>query len=281
MNLLQSNNRIIPGIIIKIFLILVLFNSLNLYSQQISSPIQPEQLRTQKEIGAFIGLGSNSQSGTMLVDCPECRFEGGAKFGYTLGLFYEFDLFSNFMLGASISFEDRAFQSLFGEYENVNIVRQSNKYTETVPVLFNHTADVSINTFSITPYLKYNVFKFLYLQAGFSSSFVIKKNVTHTKEAGQSTVRLSNGEVLSVSDIDVNGKGEVVEDGKIPDVSNPVFYLPLTLGFNIPLGINTTLFPAFQYDIALNDFSKRGENFKVNSWYFILGLKVAINNRDL
>lgn len=275
MNLLQFNKRFIPGSVLTIILISIITCSVSLKAQTISTPLQPEQFKTQKEFGFFAGIGSNTQSGTLLVDCPDCRFEGGAKFGYTLGMLYEFDLFHDFMLGASLSFEDKSIQSQFQEYESITISNKANNFSETLPLLFQHTADVKINTLSITPYLKYNVFSFLFIRSGLSISLPFVKTLSHTKESLDQTIKLSDGEIVKVS----NYTNTKIQDGDIPNANVPLFSLPVALGFNIPLANNVALSPIFQYNFDLNNISDKSDNLKINSFYFLLELRIAINKR--
>lgn len=271
MNLLQKTKILV--------VIVILFTSSNLFSQTLSSPIDAGEGQTQKEFGAFVGFGSNLQNGTMNVSCTDCNFKGGAKFGYVVGVLYEFDLSTHFMLGASLSYEDRSFSSYFSEYENINIQRNngSTPYSETVPVLFKHTADVSLNTISISPYIKWNIADYLFIRSGISAAFPLTSTLEHRKEIGSQLIKLGNGETISPTTI--SNASNIMESGDIPGVSNPLFYVPMTVGFNIPLAININLSPEFQYNLPVNTFSSRGKDLTVSSWYLLLELRIAYNLR--
>ncbi len=250
--------------------------SFDVIAQRYSTPISPERDSYQKEIGVFVGLGQNAQLGDMYVDCEDCTFRSGTKFGYTFGLLYEQDLFSNFKIGASAAYDYKGYQSRYQEIEALNLDFDVNgqTVTENVNLKFRHTADVDLSFITLSPYIKWEPWTFMFIRAGIGFAFNTSNTIIHIKELNQKTVRLSTGQTREVN-IDKSEQ----QNSNIDGFKSFQTFISPALGFTIPFSKTVFFSPIFQYDIPLSIISDKGKDLKISSWRFLFELRIAIQAR--
>ncbi len=270
--------QILKKIKLTFFLILIITTS-KVMSQDFASPLDPEKMRNQKEVGILLGLGQNFMGGNFRTECDCPEFINGVKFGYSFGTLYEMDLSPIFMWGTALTFNSR---DIFSEYQIIEDVLLQSVITgkpETAPIKFKHKANADFSYLSFIPYIKWNLASFMFIRLGLSGSFVINNHIKHEKELTQKTARLSSGEIVSIKLDSENGVSTIVEDGDFPQTNSFQISLDPMIGFNFALEENLFLNPVFQYSLPLSNISEKGENFKINAWRFLLELRLALNLR--
>jgi hypothetical protein len=245
--------------------------------QKQSNPIKPGRELIPEYIGIVFGLGQNFQTGKMYVECPQCVFEDGIKFGYTIGIYYESFIVEPLKFGIDVLYDYQGIKSSFVENESVEVRSEIVDYKENVILPFRHTADVNINTLMLIPYLKYSPVEFFYVKLGFSLNFVFSSLLQHDKELLQKKASLSNGTVVQVSIPGSKNNTVTVENGDLVGINKTYFSLNPAIGFTIPFDKdNDILFsPYVMYSLPMGIISNIGENFKINTWrlMFELGFK--------
>lgn len=261
-------------------LMIVIMASLSSANQAISqlqaTPIQPEQLYNYHQLGLVLGLGQNFQSGKYNVDCDDCIFEDGVKFGYTIGLNYEYNLDDMFNIGIMGLFDDFGLKNSFVENEKLNVTSDDGTYNEIITVPFRHTAEAKFTAFSIMPHIKFHPTEFIFFDLGFSIRLPLSSNIKHEKELTKTTARLSNGAIV---DIKIEGTQEikvVLEDKEFPQVNKPQFGIVPMIGLNFVVKHKIFLRPFFMYKLPISNFSDKGENFMINSWRIMFEISMKL-----
>ena len=245
-----------------------------------SSPIKPySDPNALKEIGVFVGLGQNFQSGEMYVKCEDCDFSGGAKFGYTFGLLYEHELFRRFSLGISATYNYLGLTSGFQEIEptQVEYISNGNTLTENANIRFSHSIEIDLHNFAVAPYLKWTPFDFMFIRTGFAIGTNFSTNLLHTKTLGQKTVRLSNGELEAITNKKLD---ETIQNSEIPSLVTPQLYLQPALGFNIAFSNSVHFSPIFEYSIPFTNYSDYGTDLRSNYWRLLFELRIKVSQDE-
>lgn len=267
MNMLSKTNTLI-ALILLFFLCIFPFS--NLRAQVIESPISPYQVIVHDwEIGFFVGIGANFNSGEYSAECPDCIFDDLSKFGFSTGIKTDFQLSKSFFVGASLGYEDLSIKGAFRRIESVPLERVdgSNIY---VPIEFRHSAEFSIATLTIMPNLTYRIGRFLDFRLGLFSDFVISSNFLHNKELLTKSVVLPDGEKVSVTIPNEKDGISTLEDKEITNLNIPIFGIYPQINFNIELSGTTDMNIGFIYKFPLNKLSTN-QDFKVNSWRVFIG----------
>lgn len=261
------------------FFLVLIITTAKLFSQDLATPLDPEKLRNQREIGILFGFGQNFMGGNFRTECDCPEFIDGVKFGYSFGALYEMDFSPKFMWGAALIYSNR---DVFSEYQIIEDVQIQSVITgkpESAPIKFKHKASADFSYLTLMPYLKWNIVDFMFIKLGFSGSFVLNNHIKHEKELTQKTARLSSGELVSIQLDSENGTTKVVEDGEFPQTNSFQMSINPMIGFNIPLEENLFVSPVFQYSLPLSNISEKGENFKISAWRFLLEIRLALNLR--
>ena len=263
----------------NIFLVciaLLIFNESN--AQQLSSPIQPiANIDHRQDLGIFVGLGQNFQSGDMYVDCEECTFSGGAGFGINFGILYEYIVLERISLGASVVYKSLGFNAGFQEIETLDslLIQEGSTIYERANVKFSHEANIDIHNFTFAPYIKWTPLDFMFLRAGLGIGTNFSTNIKHRKRLDQKTARLSSGEIVTLKDV---SEDDYIQDTEIPSLISPQIYLSPVIGFNIPFSDKITFSPSFEYSIPFSEFSEFGSGLKSNYWRILFELRLRIDD---
>ncbi len=240
--------------------------------------MKPASLPVPSYMGFFAGVGGSSQSGVYLTQCV-CEFTGGSGLGYIFGALYERELIPSVKWGGALYINSKSISANYFEIEDVEVFSESTGNSEFVPVDFEHVSEAVFFSAGIMPYLKITPWKWLFLRTGLAAEFPLSSNVTHTKELTRRTAVLSTGEIgiIKLDDPRCSTTLCELEDNEFPDVVSPVLYFNPSAGLNIPFSGNITFSPLFQYSIPLSNISERGKDFKLNSWLFILELRIKLS----
>lgn len=256
---------------IKFAIIIFFLCSTELFSQM-ADPITPQAERQPEDIGVIFGLGANLQSGVSKVDCENCEFENGSKFGFSIGALYE-----NGILKEKLKW------GIIGLYDNLSIYssfkeREAFEYepSKFVPINFRHHSDLSVSVFSAIPFIKWSPTEILFFRAGPNISYISTAHVTHEKEILDKTADLPNGETVSVHFSGSNSTKITVEDGDYRDVRNLQFGLSLMGGLNFQIDSNYTFAPYFFYNLPFSNISDYGKNLKISSWRIVFEFRIKI-----
>lgn len=258
-----------------IFLILLFiinfFPPSTVHTQVIENPLSPYQVIIHDtEIGFFVGLGANYNSGEYYAECPECVFDDVSKFGFSIGVKGDYQLSKYFFVGASLGYEDLSMKGSFRRIESVPLDRVDGS-TIYVPIDFRHSAEFAISAISFMPNFAFRLDRFLDIRLGFFSDLILSNNFKHNKQLLTKSVILPDGEKVSV-EVDQDKDGIVtLEYGNIPNLTNPIIGIYPQLNFNIELSGSTDLNLGFYYKIPLANLTSK-QSFKVNSWRLFLGL---------
>ncbi len=254
-----------------IYIVITIF-SINTVFSQISDPLTPSIPKKPKEAGVFIGLGGNYQIGTSYVDCEDCKFENGNKFGYTFGINWEDFLINNSIkYGFALVYDDLSIKSSFREREAFEY--ENNRY---IGVNFRHTSDINSSALAIQPYLKFIGFDFMFIKISPSISYVLSSKLQHEKEILDESVLLPNGENVKILFPETNSNKIILEDNDYRDVNSLQIGLATNIGFDFKVDNNYYLSPQFFYYYPFSKYSNYGDNFKISNWRILLELRVKI-----
>lgn len=255
-------------------LLAILILTSDIYAQK-ESPIDLEIKKYERsELGFMLGFGQNFQSGTYYVDCDNCEFSNGLKFGYSLGLYYEYYLSQSVTIGLMGLFEDNTISS---SYIEIEAVTPSNASNTTIPVSFRHESDFSLQNITIAPYIKWHPANFFFLRLGFGGSFPIYSNLTHDKILLDRFITLQNGEIVEVKLTDFEGNTAELQNGKVQGLTSFQFGLLPAIGLDLPLSNKSTLATSFQYYIPFSNIYSGSDDFRINSWRIMFEFSYAFH----
>ncbi len=269
------NMKIKTMILLSVFALMFFGNLSMAQKKKLDTPLKPEDYGAQFDLGIVIGQGSNFQSGKFFVDCPDCVFETGQKYGFSLGGVALIDLSKTFRFGIMGLYESLGINDSFRETELVNVALDDERI-EKLNVNFRHEAKVDLSAFTITPFVSWNPLPFFFVRTGLSGSFLINSNLYHKKTLTDRFVSI--GDIDSVRiELETGGYEKVVEDGDIQKLNPFQLYLVPMAGFTLPFGQRIYFSPYFSYSIPLTDISDNGDAFKINHFRFVLELKMVFN----
>lgn len=229
-----------------------------------SNPLAARRQYVYSLLGGFVGLANNLQGGSFTTAC-DCEFTGGAGTAITAGLVFERYTRSEITFGAALAYEARGVTSRFQEVEALMQTSPSTGRTYEVPVSFRNTAGVSLHMISLMPFVKYHVFKSLWLRGGPTVGVVVHHRIRHEKELLTTNVVLPGGEQASVRLRDVDGTTAVIEDAPIADLSALQLGVNGGVGLDIKFGKRFFLGPVVQYYHPLTTISGRGVSFSIRT----------------
>ncbi len=246
-------------------------------SQQIDSPIKPVQVIIHDwEIGAFVGLGANFNSGEYAAECEECIFDDISNFGYTIGLKTDYQFSTNFFIGANVMYENQMMKGAFRRIESVPLQRADGTILD-VPIEFRHNLELDLNALTLSPNVTYRIGRFLDFKLGFYADFNINSNIMHKKTLLTTSTILPDGEKVEVSIPGERDNSIVLEDYQIPGITSPQLGLMPQINFNIKLSESTDLLIGGFYKIPFTEIATN-QTLKVNVWRIFFGLSFDIND---
>jgi len=262
---------------IVIIIILIIFNNVFLASQlKKSNPLRPSTGDyTQVNIGIIISAGQNIQNGLYNVECPDCEFKGGVGSGSMLGLYYQRGLTKNLHYGLMGFFDWWDLDNTFFEDERTLATdRESGQEIGPFQLQFENNSLVTLSTFSVAPYLKYQLTDWFFLRLSVPITFPFSSSLTHEKKLITKTIE-DNGRLYLIEQT----TDPLLQEGDFPNINSPLFSLGSSFGFNIQMSERFSFNPAFYYRVGLNDVSSNGEKFRINSWRILLEFNIAISKK--
>jgi hypothetical protein len=258
-----------------IILLMCLNTNLSIFSQKLDTPLVPfDKKPTKDNLGFLLGFGQNVQGGKYLVECKECEFRGGVGSNFTIGAYYEQDIETNLYLGLLGTFSIMNIESKFTEKEKLGFLSKITNNVDSISIDFLHTGTAKFSYLSLTPFVRWQPAKMLFVRVGPSISFVMSNNITHVQEPVNPIVTLSTGETGRLSP--GTGYSSTLEDGVFPNVISPQIGLWTDIGLNIPLSKKVTFCPVFNYNLPLTKMSSFGEDFKISTWRILLEIRIRL-----
>lgn len=246
------------------------------------SPIQEGRQKVSR-IGGFMGVNAVFQSDSLrtLCNCP--GFINGSGSGLLIGAFYEPATTSDFVLGGSISFDQRSFSSSYVSLFDTTLSSQRDPSFrfENQPISQLHTANVSLGYLFITPYLKWYPFgENFFVRLGANAGILLSQSLEHLVEFNNPLIRLPNGEnvVISVRE-DSLRQGQTAlnsttvrqPDRGFPEVNRFQFGLSPSVGAEFRLGGRWWISPIIQYSMPFTTVTSNAPyKFSVSAMQFII-----------
>lgn len=240
-----------------------------------SDPLRMRVRLVYDQLGVFAGLAVNNQGGTFTTNC-NCTFSGGAGTGFTGGIVYEHFSRTTLSWGATLAYDNRGIESRFQEIEGLKQVSPTTGREFTVPVTFRHVGETSLSYLTLTPYVKYALFKTLMVRVGPAFSYIIDANIRHTKELVSESVTLPGGEVAAVRLPGQDGTSVELENGPVPQLNAFQFSLSGAVGVELRPSKKVFLTPTLQYIQPLTSVSERGDAFSVRSLQILLEARMIL-----
>lgn len=247
--------------------------------EEAPSPLGPGAPKTQREIGILVGLGPTWQSGEFFPSCDCPNFTDGGKINLFGGLLYQQDFTSFFQWGGILGYQLLSSTASFQQKELVPFISESGRDTFNASVNFRQQAKTSFNYISLIPFINLTPFDFAFFRIGVNIAFPISSNILHTKELLDKTVRLENGEIVTLYLPGTNSTTATIEDGNIENLTSPSISLLPSVGFLFNLGINVFAGLSYTQGISLTTNTGRGKNYRLNYWLISLELRVALQLR--
>ncbi len=260
------------------FSIIFLLTSV-VYSQdyETPSPLGPGKAPLQRELGFIVGVGPSWQSGAFNAICECPTFEGGGGLSFSLGALYQQD-FSKFFQWGGIVYYSLLTNNAVTKHQEPVILEDKNGGSYPVMVQFQEELEQSFDFLFLAPFLNFTFADLFFLRLAGNFGFPLNSKVMHTKEIMQSKIRLNNGEVVDIKLEDGTSK-RVIENAKLSNLTSPLVYFSPTVGVFFPVGLNTYIAGALQWNLPLTTVASRGENFKLNSWQVFIELSFALSKR--
>lgn len=168
---------------------------------------------------------------TKLPGIPNCcqGFQSGSGNGFSLGLLYEHPLGNSFLLGIRLGLSN--YDGLLTRDEGTTVILNGTPQAGT----FEHYLDSKISALEIHPMISYNLFKGLFVSAGFSGGIVINKQFT------QKETLIGSGTFIDSLGNDSKKATRNEYSGEIPNVNSINLNLLGGLSYELPLNEKKTL----------------------------------------
>ncbi|MCX7908269.1 MAG: hypothetical protein N2560_01960 [Ignavibacteria bacterium] len=263
----------ISKIIIFLCLLFSPFEAFTQIEEQ-PSPLGPGRGRKQSEVGFFVGIGPNWQSGEFFASCNCPNFKDGNGLVLSTGIIYQRDFSSLLQWGVASGLSFQNATSSYKERELLTFESQSGDIFTNIPVLFRQKSIFDFSFIELMPYLVFSPFEFINFGLGLKGGIPFHTHIKHTKELLDNRIRLDNGETIELSISNPN-----IEEGKIERVNSIIFYLVPSIRVYFRLTGNIFTGLSFSYHLPLNNFSERGRNFRLNHWLVSLDIRYALQLR--
>jgi hypothetical protein len=240
-----------------------------------SDPLRARVLLVYDQVGVFGGLSNNAQGGTFTTAC-DCAFTGGGGTALTGGVIYERLTRSRLTWGAMLAYENRSMEARFQEIEGLVQRSPTTGREYNVPVTFRNIGETSLSYFTLTPFIKYDIFDAILLRIGPALSYIVSSNITHTKQLVSETVTLPGGEVATVRLPGQEGTSVVLENGPVPQLNSLQISASAAVGAEIRLSKKVFLSPLIQYVQPFTTISGRGDGFTVRSLQLLVEARMIL-----
>ena len=284
---LQPQNRFITQFmssrIIILALLFVCAGATAFAQKGDASPLGPDQFF--ERAGGYISFGGIRQTGSFSVDCPCQDFSGGGGAEFAIGGLYEYFPVDGLKWGINAGFQYRSMDARYVLREDTTLRSLDGMSSfSNVAIPFRHTSNISVQSFTIAPYLKHFLARTLFVRLGASAQIIVGASKNFHKVLLTNTVTLPNDDVVSIgldrAALEAAGKrliGEnevVIQEGSMSDVS--VFQLSLqpAVGFQWQVSKRIFLVPMFEYSLPLTSVSSVDTGLRMNAFRGVVEIHV-------
>lgn len=248
-----------------------------------ASPLGPDQFF--ERAGGYISFGGIRQTGSFSVDCPCQDFSGGGGAEFAIGGLYEYFPVDGLKWGINAGFQYRSMDARYVLREDTTLRSLDGMSSfSNVAIPFRHTSNISVQSFTIAPYLKHFLARTFFVRLGASAQIIVGASKNFHKVLLTNTVTLPNDDVVSIgldrAALEAAGKrliGEnevVIQEGSMSDVS--VFQLSLqpAVGFQWQVSKRIFLVPMFEYSLPLTSVSSVDTGLRMNAFRGVVEIHV-------
>lgn len=266
-------------IIIKISLTLILasFSLLSnnhiAKSQVLSNPLEPSfEFINKNFVGVFIGFGNNFQNGKYLVDCQGCEFSGGNGLNFIVGVNRDWGLRSKLYFGVGLAYESITLNSTFREFETLT----DNQNNISFDAEFRHKGRMNLGIMRLMPYIRYDIFKPMFVKVGLSPGIIINNNLIHTQAPVQEFVyvsQLNKVQQLSMEEVEL-------QNSKVNNINSFQMGLNFETGLFFTVKNKTKISGSLQYYFPLTNIINDNNNFNMSTLRFLIEIGFKTNKTE-
>ncbi|MFN4769054.1 MAG: hypothetical protein ACK54V_10415 [Candidatus Kapaibacterium sp.] len=248
-----------------------------------ASPLGPDQFF--ERAGGYISFGGIRQTGSFSVDCPCQDFSGGGGAEFAIGGLYEYFPVDGLKWGINAGFQYRSMDARYVLREDTTLRSLDGMSSfSNVAIPFRHTSNISVQSFTIAPYLKHFLARTLFVRLGASAQIIVGASKNFHKVLLTNTVTLPNDDVVSIgldrAALEAAGKrliGEnevVIQEGSMSDVSAFQLSLQPAVGFQWQVSKRIFLVPMFEYSLPLTSVSSVDTGLRMNAFRGVVEIHV-------
>lgn len=237
-----------------------------------ASPIAPE-ITLYDYPGVVVGVPIVFQQGLYRDTCDCPAFRNGIGSGVMVGVFYEFPTVSDalFRFGVSAGIDYRRLAAQYREQELLTFTSAEGRQRFTdVLVEFRQRMSFDLLALWGQPYVHIVPTEALAFGIGANVGYLVLANATHTKMLTQNTLRLPNGEVVTLQ-LPNGGNTTTVRDGEMIGVQRFQATAVARLELSVALNEQWRLRPGIQYHVPLVELSSSG-SMKMSALILTLSL---------
>ncbi|MFN5867051.1 MAG: hypothetical protein ACK45R_08660 [Candidatus Kapaibacterium sp.] len=248
-----------------------------------ASPLGPDQFF--ERAGGYISFGGIRQTGSFSVDCPCQDFSGGGGAEFAIGGLYEYFPVDGLKWGINAGFQYRSMDARYVLREDTTLRSLDGMSSfSNVAIPFRHTSNISVQSFTVAPYLKHFLARTLFVRLGASAQIIVGASKNFHKVLLTNTVTLPNDDVVSIgldrAALEAAGKrliGEnevVIQEGSMSDVSAFQLSLQPAVGFQWQVSKRIFLVPMFEYSLPLTSVSSVDTGLRMNAFRGVVEIHV-------
>jgi hypothetical protein len=220
----------------------------------------------QPSFGFEVGVGQNTQQGTMTCDCGS-SFTGGKGTGWSGSGFYELPVAQDFFAGIKVGFVRENTSTTVPSNDEVIVVQSNSGQLDTAAIQDNRVASVTLSFLRFAPYIQYQILHSgFFVQAGVGISVLLSSNFTQTRQLpSNSVITFSNGQTYNNLTFTNGTTSETIQSGSFGDITNPQFSGLLSAGYDFRFGV-VSIAPIVNYDYPFStNSSPNGSNWKIST----------------
>ncbi len=206
----------------------------------ISFVVFGETKAAHAQMGVEVGAGYFLQNGILQAPCG-CKFDDGKGSGYKISLNYDLVSLLGFTVGAKAGVDRRQFSS-------------SHLWGGGTPTALTDNMLLTTTYLHLEPYVRYNLFAGLFLQAGIGYSYLVHNSYFQQRDLLSGTY--SNG-----------SSDSVLENGQLSAVRSSMSSVPISAGYMISL-LSLRIAPMITADVPVTNISSvNGYEWNLTSYY--------------
>ncbi|HZV12975.1 MAG TPA: outer membrane beta-barrel protein, partial [Candidatus Kapabacteria bacterium] len=218
------------------------------YSQS-ANPLAPPL--PSPRVGVEAGLNINQQSGTFQSDCG-CEFSSGTGNGIVISGIGEMFLSPKVELMGKISYRFKTMDANNATDTNETVFDPVSHTIIEQPAGLNQQAKATVTYIAVTPMIRYNMFKGLFIAAGPSIGLAMSSDLLVQESFTQSGYSFQGGATTESTQ----------PEASIQNLDAFYFALNAELGYAIPLSETLFFVPSVSIDFPLTSVQS-GTNWKI------------------